>query len=209
SRSWPCSGRRARDAPVRCRAFRARYRRSAASWRPGRFRCRISDWRAARRRSGPWRRWLGSGSYEPRCGVELGGGGEFPGRDLGAGRALGAVVGLHAQILDAAVGADDGEAVGSDLGDLAHLAADALGVARGQGLGLERLQRLALERRPRAGRRIAAADEIVDLAPGLAPVDAGIVAPAAALIGCLRVILLDARRLAGFDQVDRFQHRLD
>src|SRR5262249_17332076 len=80
--------------------------------------------------------------------------------------------------------------------DLAHLAADALGIARGQGLGLEHLQRLALERRPRAGRRIAAADEIVNLPPGLAPVDAGIVAPAAALIGCLRVILLDARRLA-------------
>src|SRR5215475_11008532 len=141
--------------------------------------------------SGPWRRWLGSGSYEPRCGVELGGGGEFPGRDLGA------VVGLHAQKLDAAVGADDGEPVGSDLGDLAHLAADALGVARGQGLGLEHLQRLALERRPRTGRRIAAADEIVNLPPGLAPVDAGIVAPAAALISRLGVLLLDARRLTG------------
>src|SRR5262249_18416144 len=73
----------------------------------------------------------------------------------------------------------------------------------------EPLQRLALERRPRAGRRIAAADEIVDLAPGLAPVDAGIVAPAAALISRLRGILLDARRLAGLDQVDRLQHRLD
>src|SRR5215831_7111666 len=135
--------------------------------------------------SGLWRRWLGSESYEPRCEVELGGGGEFAGRDLGA------VVGLHAQNLDAAIGADDGEAVGLDLGDLAHLAADAFGIARGQGLSLEHLQRLALERRPGAGRRIAAADEIVNLPPGLAPVDAGVVAPAAALIGCLRMILPD------------------
>src|SRR5206468_10449303 len=98
---------------------------------------------------GLWRRWLGSESYEPRCGVELGGGGEFPGGDLGA------VVGLHAQNLDAAVGADDSEAIGRNLGDLAHLASDALGIARGQGLGLEHLQRLVLERRPGAGRRIA------------------------------------------------------
>src|SRR5262249_61866485 len=104
-------------------------------------------------------------------------------------------VGITVQNLDAAAGAADSEAVGSDLGDLAHLAADALGIARGQRLGLEHLQRLALERRPRAGRRIAAADEIVNLPPGLAPVDAGVVAPASPLIGCLRVILLDARRL--------------
>src|SRR5262249_61457451 len=110
----------------------------------------MSDGRAARRGSGPWRRWLGSESYEPRCGVELGGGDELPGGDLGA------VVGLHAQNLDAAVGADDGEAVGRDLGDLAHLAADALGIARGPGLGLEHLQRRALERRPPTARRISA-----------------------------------------------------
>ena len=32
---------------------------------------------------------------------------------------------------------------------------------------------------------------------------------AAAFIGRLRFVLLDARRLAGLDQIDRFQHRLD
>src|SRR5262249_4028547 len=122
---------------------------------------------------------------------ELGSSGEFAGRDLGA------VGGLHAQNFDAAVGADDGEAPGRDLDDLAHLASDALGVARRQRIRLEDLQRLAVERRPRPRRRMAAADEIVDLPPGLAPIDARIVAPATTLVARLRMILLDTRRLAG------------
>ena len=49
----------------------------------------------------------------------------------------------------------------------------------------------------------------MDLPPRLAPVDTGVVAPATALVGRLRVILLDARRLAGLDQIDCLQHRLD
>ena len=46
-------------------------------------------------------------------------------------------------------------------------------------------------------------------APGLAPVDLGVARPAAAFVGGLRFVLLDARRLAGLHQVDRFQHGLD
>ena len=60
-----------------------------------------------------------------------------------------------------------------------------LGSLRRQRLRLEDLQRLAVERRPGAGRRIAAADQTVDLPPGLAPVDAGVVRAAAAFIGRL------------------------
>ena len=88
---------------------------------------------------------------------EIGGRGEFAGVELLA------VGGLHARDLEAAVGANHGEAVGFDLDDLAHLAGDALGVFRRQRLGVEDLQLLAVERRPRAGRRIAAADQVVDL----------------------------------------------
>ena len=46
---------------------------------------------------------------------------------------------LHARDLEAAVGADHGEAVGLDLDDLAHLAGDALGILRRQRLGVENL----------------------------------------------------------------------
>src|SRR3954453_18115753 len=91
-------------------------------------------------------------------------------------------IGLHARDLDAAVGAHNGEAVGVDRGDLAIFAADALGVFRRDRLGVENLHRLAVERRPGAGRRIAAADEWIDLPPGLAPVDAGYVGGGAGLV---------------------------
>ena len=82
------------------------------------------------------------------------------------------------------------------------LAGDALRVLRRQRLGVEDLQRLAVERRPGAGRRIAAADQAVDLLPRLAPVDVRIVGAAAAFVGRLRFVLLDARRLAGLHEVD-------
>ena len=59
------------------------------------------------------------------------------------------------------------------------------------------------------GRRIAAADQPVDLLPRLAPIDMRVVGAAAAFVGRLRLILFDARRFAGLDQIDRFQHRLD
>src|SRR5206468_1459904 len=83
-----------------------------------------------------------------------------------------------------------------DCDDLAILATDALGIARRQRLYVENLQLLAVERRPRTGRRIAAAHQRVDLAPRLAPVDPGDVGGGAALVGRLRMVLLDARRLA-------------
>ena len=61
-------------------------------------------------------------SCEPRAGREVGGLRPFAGADLLA------VGGLHARDLEAAVGADDGEAVGLDRDDLADLAGDALRV---------------------------------------------------------------------------------
>src|SRR5258707_11490713 len=134
---------------------------------------------------------------------EFGGGGVVSGPDLAAvGR-------LYAHHLDAAVGAHNREAVGFDGDDLAHLAGDPFGIARRQRLRLEHLEGVAVEGRPGAGRRITAADEVVDLPPRLAPVDTGVVRGAAALIGRLALVLLDARRLAGFDEIDGLQHRLD
>src|SRR4029079_14535252 len=103
-----------------------------------------------------------------------------------------AVGGLYAGDLEAPVGANHGEAVGLDRGDLADLSGDTLGVLRRQRLGVENLELLAVEGTPRAGRGIAAANEPVDLLPGLAPVDPPIVRTATALVGGLGFVLLDA-----------------
>ena len=83
------------------------------------------------------------------------------------------------------------------------------GVFRWQRLGVEYPELLAAERGPGAGRRIAAADQAIDLLPGLAPVDLGVVGAAASLVGRLRRVLLDARRLAGFDEIDQLHHGVD
>src|SRR2546421_174808 len=80
---------------------------------------------------------------------------------------------------------------------LAELAGDALWALGGYRLGVEDLDRLAVERGPGPGRRIAAADQPVDLLPRLAPVDLGVAGAAAAFVRGFRFILLDARRLAG------------
>ena len=93
---------------------------------------------------------------------------------------------LNARDFEAPIGADHGKAVRFNRGDFAELAADPLRVLGRQRLGVEDFQLLAVERRPGAGRRIAAADQTVDLLPGLAPVDFGVVRPAAAFIGRLR-----------------------
>src|SRR6516165_10445968 len=143
------------------------------------------------------------GSREPGAGGEAG---RF--RPIAAFDLL-AVGGLHPRHLESPVGADHGEPVGLDGDDLAHLAAAALGVLRRERLGVEYLQDLAVERGPRAGRRIAATDERIDLPPGLRPVDMGVLRRAAALIGRLAFVLLDTRRLAGLHEVDGFEHRLD
>src|SRR5262249_49183230 len=137
--------------------------------------------------------WRGKGECsckaDTRC--EPGSGRVFSCSDLAAiGR-------LHPQDFDAAVGARYREAIGLDGDDLPHLAGNPLWVARRQRFRFEHLEVLAVQRRPRAGRRIASADEIVDLPPRLAPVDAGVIRRAAALIGRLALILLDAWRLAG------------
>src|ERR1700693_3136403 len=109
-----------------------------------------------------------------------------------AGFDLLAVGGLHAGDFEAPIGADHSEAVGFDHGDFADLACDPLRVFRRQRLGVEYFELLAVERGPGAGRRMAAADEAVDLLPRLAPVDPGIVGTAAAFVGGLSLILLEA-----------------
>src|SRR5580765_374071 len=78
---------------------------------------------------------------------------------------------LDARDLEAAVGADNGKAVRFDGGDLTELAANAFRILRWDGLGVKNSQLLAVECRPGAGRRIATADEPVDLLPRLTPVD--------------------------------------
>ena len=135
---------------------------------------------------------------------EVGGLGPFAGVDLLA------VGGLHARDLEAAVGADHGEAVGLDRDDLAHLAGDALGVLRRQRLGVEDLQLLAVERRPGAGRRIAAADQPVDLLATACPSRCGRCRGRSGLrrwpstSSCLMRGALPA-----FTRSTDFQHRLD
>src|SRR5579871_2119113 len=127
-------------------------------------------------------------SCEPHADGELGLGCEL------AGGGFGGVGRLDPHDLDAAVGADDREAVGGNLNDLSELAADALGIARWDRLGIENLQHLAVELRPGAGRGIAAADQIVDLPPGLAPIDAGVLGGAAAFVSGRALVLLEAGR---------------
>ena len=84
-----------------------------------------------------------------------------------------------------------------------------LGSLAGSGLASKILTVLPSSVHPGAGRRIAAADQRIDLPPGLAPVDLGVAGTAAAFVGGLRFVLLDARRLAGLHQIDRLQHGLD
>src|SRR5688572_3442102 len=90
-----------------------------------------------------------------------------------AGADLAAVGAFHAQHIDASVGAHDGKARVADVDDFAELAADAFRSLCGKGLRVKNLQRLAVESGPRAGRGTAAANQRIDLAPRLAPVDAG------------------------------------
>src|SRR5436305_9939810 len=141
-------------------------------------------------------------SRENRAFLDAGALGPFAGADLWA-------VGLHARDLEAPVRAHHRDAVGIDRDDLAELAGDALRARGGKRLRVEDLHRLVAELAPRGRRGIAAADQPVDLLPGLAPVDVRIAGTAAALVGRLALILLDARRLAGLHEIDAFEHRVD
>jgi hypothetical protein len=96
---------------------------------------------------------------EPRPDGEFGGGRKFAGVDLLT------VGGLNAGDLEAAIGADDRKTIALDHDDLAHLAGDAFGVLGRQRLGVENLELFAVERAPSAGRRIAAADQRIELPP--------------------------------------------
>src|SRR5262245_57880105 len=150
----------ARGSPRQCRAGRARSRGSASwSW-SGQFRCRTWDSGAARRAVLVIRQVEAEGkeresmenvmpalvagmtielSSESCAGGELRGGGPFAGPNFRA-------VGLHARDLEAAVGADHGDAVALDCDDLAHLAGDALRVLGRQWFGVEDFHGLAVER---------------------------------------------------------------
>src|SRR5258706_11294010 len=141
--------------------------------------------------------------------AEAGAGGETCGLGEIACGDLAAVGGFDARDPDTAIGADDGETAGVYVDDFAELAADAFGILGGKRLRVEDLERFAVMRRPGAGRRIAAANEIVDLPPGLSPIDLGVLRSAAALIGREALVLFVARDLAGLDEVERFHHRLD
>src|SRR5687767_15376297 len=90
-----------------------------------------------------------------------------------AGADLAAVGAFHAQHVEASIGAYDGKTGGAGLHDLTELAADALWRLGRDRLGFEDLQRLPIERRPRAGRRIAAPNQRIDLSPRFAPIDPG------------------------------------
>src|SRR4051794_16311861 len=97
-------------------------------------------------------------------------------RVLARGRLVG--VGAHDRDRDrAAVGRHD-EPVADDLDDLARPRA---GVALDL-LAVEDPDLLAADCRPAAGARVRPADEVVDLADGLAPVDLGVALAAPALV---------------------------
>src|SRR5436190_8961169 len=117
--------------------------------------------------------------------AELGGGRELRSPDLAA------VGGLDPEDADAAVRARDREALAVDGDDLSHLAGDARRLFGRHRFGVENLQLFSIVQRPGAGLRIAAANQIVNLSPGLAPVDAGIVRRAPAFVGRLAFVLFD------------------
>src|SRR5215468_1086951 len=134
---------------------------------------------------------------------EFGSGDEFGSVDLLAS------VGLNTRDLEAAVGANHRKSVGVDGNDLAKLPADALWVLGRQRLGVEDLESRAAQRSPGTGRGVAAADKAIDLLPRLAPIDLRVAGAAATFVSRLRLVLLDAWRLAGLHQIDRFHHRFD
>src|SRR4029078_5809923 len=89
-------------------------------------------------------------------------GSEFSGADLLA------AFGLHAGNLEAAVGANDGDAVGFDRNHFTERGGNSLRIARGHRLRVENLELGAVQGRPGARRGIAAADQTVEMIPRLA-----------------------------------------
>ena len=67
----------------------------------------------------------------------------------------------------------------------------------------------SLDGAPGARRRVGGADQVVDLGHRLGPVDLGNVLLEPALVGLLRMVLRDLRRLAGLHEVDRLHHGVD
>ena len=132
------------------------------------------------------RQRLGAKSGEDCSLGELGSGDEFGSVDFLAS------VGLNARDLETAVGTNHRKTIGIDRDDLTELSGNSLRILGRQRLGIEDFQRFAAQRGPGARRGIAAADEAIDLLPGLTPVDLGVTDAAATFVSRLRLVLLDA-----------------
>src|SRR5207249_3045175 len=122
-------------------------------------------------------------------------------RDLDGGRLGAAVAGAGAA--KGAVARGDREAIGVDrehgAGRRASGRLDAPRLVEAKGR--------AAPDGVRAGLRVAAADQVVDLGCGAAPVDPGMLVAAERIVARVRLVLRDARRPALADERDRIQHR--
>src|SRR5579862_2938714 len=145
----------------------------------------------------------------PRSAFEPGALGETGlARELG-GRQLLAALGLQPEHLDLSALGGDTEAFGAKC---RHLADRTLDRAEGAEPVLSRIEDLdlaATEGRPCAGRRVAAADQVVDVIDVVMPVDAGLGGAAPAFVGRSAFVLDRFAVAARDDQVGRLQHRCD
>src|ERR1700751_2604970 len=103
-------------------------------------------------------------SRKPRFDSDVGGFGPLTGINFLA------VGGLNAGDLETSIGADDRDAAGVDGDNLTHLAADALRVFGRHRFRLKDPYDRAIKLRPGAGRRIADANQAIDVLPGPAPI---------------------------------------
>src|SRR5580658_3776048 len=119
-----------------------------------------------------------------------------------------AVIEAAAQQLDGAAGRVDGDARRRRRDDLAG----AMALHRGEGAGdmllrVEEVEPAAAERRPGAGRRVAAADQIVDGLDMMAPVDARFRFAHPAFVGRLAFVLRLLPSLARSDEIGGLEQR--
>src|SRR5579863_956244 len=96
-----------------------------------------------------------------------------------------------------------------DVGDRADLALDLAEGAREMFARLEHSQLLAVQERPRRRRRIAAADEVVDLVDVIVPVDLSFRVAAPTLVARLRLVLHRRLGAAADDEIRGLLERLD
>src|SRR5256885_4684634 len=116
------------------------------------------------------------------------------------------VFGLHLAHLDLAALRGDAHRLGADVGDLADLAFHRAESAHDVLARAEELHFFAADRGPRAGRRIAAADGVVDEVDVVVPAHLRLVGAAPAFIGGLRLVLHRFLVLAGYDEIGGLEH---